>query len=31
MCKKDDKFSQQKNIKFHFFIARKAVGLSLDI
>ena len=31
MCKKDDKLSQQKNIKFHFFIARKAVGLSLDI
>ena len=31
MCRKDDTLSHQNSIKFHIFIARKAVGLSLDI
>ena len=31
MCKKDEKLLYQNSIKFHVFIKRKAVGLSLDI
>ena len=31
MCKKDNRSSHQNSIKFHIFIANRAVGFSLDI